>query len=77
MTKLEKAAKHRSWVLVNTFLTLTMLGFILVLSGDIKTLMFTISAPFSMAFTGTYLVDHLLSYFECVTRVKDSQSDDI
>lgn len=61
-----KIVKYRRWVLVNTFLTLLMLGFILVLGGNRSSFLFEISAPFSLAILGTYLIDNLLSYFESV-----------
>lgn len=77
MNKVTKAATIRRWVLVNTFLTLLTLGFLLAIGGNTKTIIFSISAPFFMAITGTYLVDNLLRYFECMTSVKDSESDEI
>ena len=69
-----KRIKYRRWVLVNTFMMLFMLGLILVVGSNRVDMIFGISAPLSLAIFGTFLVGHLLSYFECVTRLKGHDS---
>lgn len=78
MDRVSKKLTYRRWALVNTFMMLFMLGVILVVgSNRADIVVFGISAPLSLAVFGTFMVDHLLSYFECVTHVNNSESDKI
>lgn len=77
MDSASKKTKYRRWVLVNTFMMLLMLGFILTVSSSRVDMIFSITAPLSLAIFGTFMVDHLLSYFECMTREKVSNDKNV
>lgn len=77
MDSVSKKKSYRRWALVNTFMMLLMLGMMLVTGNNRVDIIYMISSPLSLAVFGTFAVDHLLSYFECMTRGKGSQSADI
>lgn len=67
---------NRRWFLVSTFFTLLMFGMILVQGGNLRSFIFAVSAPISLAIFGTYSVHHLLCYYEAVKGIKYNEDEE-